>query len=78
VAGPPPWPAGSVVLNAMRSTLPDNVKPGDTIRCCGRTFRLTFEYGGVRRRRSVEGQHETRGRTTPLLTASHEPADDAT
>jgi len=26
-------------------TLPDDVKPGDTIRCCGRTYRLTLEYG---------------------------------
>src|SRR5262249_54126433 len=26
-------------------TLPDDVTPGDTIRCCGRTYRLTFEYG---------------------------------
>ena len=26
-------------------TLADDVKPGDTVRCCGRTYRLTFEYG---------------------------------
>lgn len=26
-------------------TLPDDVKPGDAIRCCGRTYRLTFAYG---------------------------------
>jgi hypothetical protein len=26
-------------------TLADAVKPGDTIRCCDRTYRLTFEYG---------------------------------
>lgn len=26
-------------------TLPEDVKPGDTVRCCGRTYRLTFEYG---------------------------------
>jgi hypothetical protein len=26
-------------------TLPDDVKPGDTIRCCGQTYPLTFEYG---------------------------------
>jgi hypothetical protein len=26
-------------------TLPDDVKPNDTIRCCGRAYRLTFEYG---------------------------------
>ena len=26
-------------------TLPDEVKAGDTIRCCGRTYRLTLEYG---------------------------------
>jgi phage FluMu protein Com len=26
-------------------TLPDDVKPRDTVRCCGRTYRLTFEYG---------------------------------
>ena len=25
--------------------LPEDVKPGDTLRCCGRTYRLTFEYG---------------------------------
>jgi hypothetical protein len=26
-------------------TLPDGLTPGDTIRCCGRIYRLTFEYG---------------------------------
>ena len=26
-------------------TLPDDVKPADTISCCGRLYRLTFEYG---------------------------------
>ena len=26
-------------------TLPDDVKAGDAIHCCGRTYRLTFEYG---------------------------------
>ena len=26
-------------------TLPDGVKAGDTVRCCGRTYRLTFDYG---------------------------------
>jgi hypothetical protein len=26
-------------------TLPDGVKPGGTVRCCGQTYRLTFEYG---------------------------------
>ena len=26
-------------------TLPDDVKPGDTVLCCGRRYRLTFEYG---------------------------------
>ena len=26
-------------------TLPDDVKAGDTIDCCGRRYRLTFEYG---------------------------------
>jgi hypothetical protein len=26
-------------------TLPEDVKPGDRIQCCGRTYRLTFEYG---------------------------------
>lgn len=26
-------------------TLPESVKPGDTIRCCGRSWRLTIEYG---------------------------------
>jgi DNA-directed RNA polymerase subunit RPC12/RpoP len=26
-------------------TLPEDAKPGDTIFCCGRTYRLTFEYG---------------------------------
>jgi hypothetical protein len=26
-------------------TLPADVKPGDTVRCCGRTYRLTFEFG---------------------------------
>jgi hypothetical protein len=26
-------------------TLPHDVKPNDTIRCCGRAYRLTFEYG---------------------------------
>ena len=28
-------------------TLPDDVKPGGTIRCCGQTYRLTFEYGAL-------------------------------
>jgi len=27
------------------TTLPEDVTPKDIIRCCGRTFRLTFEYG---------------------------------
>ena len=26
-------------------TLPEDVKPGDTVRCCGQTYRLTFEFG---------------------------------
>jgi hypothetical protein len=26
-------------------TLPEDVKPGDTIDCGGRRYRLTFEYG---------------------------------
>ena len=26
-------------------TLPGDVKPGGRIQCCGRTYRLTFEYG---------------------------------
>jgi hypothetical protein len=26
-------------------TLPHDVKLGDTIRCCGRPYRPTFEYG---------------------------------
>jgi len=26
-------------------TLPDEAKAGDTIDCCGRRYRLTFEYG---------------------------------
>jgi hypothetical protein len=26
-------------------TLAEDVKPGDTIECCGRIYRLTFEYG---------------------------------
>ena len=26
-------------------TLRNDVKPGDTVRCCGQTFRLTFDYG---------------------------------
>lgn len=26
-------------------TLPEDARPGDTVRCCGRTYRLTFEYG---------------------------------
>jgi hypothetical protein len=27
------------------TALPEDVKPGDTVRCCGRTYRLTLEYG---------------------------------
>lgn len=27
-------------------TLPEDVVAGDTVFCCGRTYRLTFEYGG--------------------------------
>ena len=26
-------------------TLPEDAKPGDTVECCGRRYRLTFEYG---------------------------------
>ena len=26
-------------------TLPENTKAGDVIECCGRRYRLTFEYG---------------------------------
>ncbi len=26
-------------------TLPDGVKPGDPVECCGRRYRLTFEFG---------------------------------
>jgi formylmethanofuran dehydrogenase subunit E len=26
-------------------TLPEHVKAGDKVSCCGRTYRLTFEYG---------------------------------
>lgn len=26
-------------------TLPDHARPGDTVSCCGRTYRLSFEYG---------------------------------
>ena len=26
-------------------TLPEGAKAGDTIECCGRRYRLTFEYG---------------------------------
>ncbi len=26
-------------------TLPEDAKPGDPINCCGRVYRLTFEYG---------------------------------
>ncbi len=26
-------------------TLPEGVVAGDTLSCCGRTYRLTFEYG---------------------------------
>lgn len=26
-------------------TLPEDVRAGDTVSCCGRTYRLTFEYG---------------------------------
>ncbi len=25
--------------------LPEDAKAGDTVSCCGRTYRLTFEYG---------------------------------
>jgi len=26
-------------------TLPEGVRAGDTVECCGRRYRLTFEYG---------------------------------
>ena len=26
-------------------TLPEDVKAGDTVSCCGRTYKLTFEFG---------------------------------
>jgi hypothetical protein len=25
--------------------LPEGTKPGDSVSCCGRTYRLTFEFG---------------------------------
>jgi len=28
-------------------TLPEDAKPGDTVECCGRSYRLTFEYGAL-------------------------------
>lgn len=30
---------------ARQVTLPEGAKAGDTIECCGRRYRLTFEYG---------------------------------
>jgi hypothetical protein len=27
-----------------RLTLPEDAKPGDFVECCGRSYRLTFEY----------------------------------
>ena len=33
------------MINDAAHSLPEDAKPGDTIRCCGRTYRLTFEYG---------------------------------
>jgi hypothetical protein len=26
-------------------TLPEDARAGDSVRCCGRRYRLTFEYG---------------------------------
>jgi len=26
-------------------TLPEHVKAGDTVSCCGQTYKLTFEFG---------------------------------
>ena len=26
-------------------TLPEHVKSGDTVSCCGQTYKLTFEFG---------------------------------
>src|SRR5262249_22051137 len=68
-------------------TLPEDVKPGDRIQCCGQTYRLTFEYGAFAAERMSDvggtrheslGHHDWRGGVggsrpgLPLLPA---PAD---
>jgi hypothetical protein len=30
---------------AKQVTLPEGARAGDLVGCCGRTYRLTFEYG---------------------------------
>ena len=34
--------------------LPETAKPGDLIECCGRHYRLTFEYGAFAAEESQE------------------------
>ena len=36
-------------------TLPECVKPGESIRCCNRTYRLTFENGAYAAGEVTEG-----------------------
>ena len=35
----------SCPLCSQRQEVPEDARPGDTMTCCGRTFRLTYEFG---------------------------------
>lgn len=35
----------SCPLCTQRHEVPEDAKPGDTMTCCSRTFRLTYEFG---------------------------------
>jgi hypothetical protein len=49
------------------TTLAEEVKPGDIIRCCGRTYRLTFEYGAF----AAEEPSSPRPSCSGLLSLAH-------
>jgi hypothetical protein len=38
-------------------TLPQGAKAGDTMSCCGRTYRLSFEYGAFAAEKDAGGPH---------------------
>jgi hypothetical protein len=38
-------------------TLPEDARAGDTASCCGRTYRLSFEYGAFAAEKDAGGPH---------------------